>query len=204
MMKQSFQTHSPFIRSICQPVATVFLVVFFAVSLLSPQPSQAKVFEEDQVKAVFLYNLTKFVTWPQEGNVDSLKPFVIGVVGDNNFDKYLEKVVVDELVYGRKIEVRKYHSVGHVAWPILDLLFVTVTDGRQLQLIFKKAQLQNILTVGDDEFFCQRGGMINFLTEGMKIRIEVNIESIRKGGFRVSAQVLRLAQIVTTSTEVKQ
>jgi hypothetical protein len=54
-----------------------------------------------------------------------------------------------------------------------------------------------MLSVSDVEGFGQRGGMVNLLTTGRKIRIEVNMDEARRNGFDISAKLLRLARIVT-------
>ena len=58
---------------------------------------------EAQLKAGFLYNFAQFVEWPTPTVEDD--PFVIGVMGDVNFDGALEQMQGRE-VNGRKIAVQ--------------------------------------------------------------------------------------------------
>jgi hypothetical protein len=56
-------------------------------------PSRAEVFDEYQVKAVFLYNLTNFITWPLEKNPAQNQTFTIGVFGRDAFGAFLDQAV---------------------------------------------------------------------------------------------------------------
>ena len=76
---------------------------------------------------------------------------------------------------------------GHVDYKGFSLdLFGTIGQPR----------FDPILTVSDVEGFTHRGGMINLLTSGRKIRIEINVEEAKKFGFDISAKLLKLAHIV--------
>jgi len=50
---------------------------------------------EYQIKAAILYNVLKFVEWPQDKTPDSNEPMIIGLIGHdpflNSFDPILEK-----------------------------------------------------------------------------------------------------------------
>jgi hypothetical protein len=155
-----------------------------------------KVFKESQVKAVFLYNLIKFVTWPGTENMSRKDPFVIGVLGGDQFGSLLSRVVHGERTRGREIVVKQYDFPARIQWPEVDMLFITGGAGIKFDKFTGPAAENNVLTVGEETGFCSRGGMINLVTRGRRILIEVNIGQIRKGGFRVSAQVLKLARIV--------
>jgi hypothetical protein len=50
-----------------------------------------------------------------------------------------------------------------------------------------------VLTVGETERFTQTGGMINFIMEGNKIRFEINDETAKKAGLKISSKLLSLA-----------
>ena len=174
------------------------LLIFFLLGIGNGciYAAHPKVFKESQVKAVFLYNLIKFVTWPgSESKVDS---FVIGVLGHNSFGALLSKVVEGEYTKNRKIVVEQYVSPDQIVWSRVDMLFISRGSVPKDDRLFSEAARNHVLTVGEEEGFCRRGGMINLITRGSRILIEVNIGRIRKSGFRVSAQVLKLARIVKT------
>jgi hypothetical protein len=198
-MRQFFKT---LIRSISNPSRhlTGFLAAAIAaVSILasSTPPVKAEVFDQFQVKAVFLYNLVNFVTWPPEKNSDSNQPFVIGVLGRDTLVSLLEQIVASETTGGRGIHVRRLASLEALRARSCDLLFINSDQMHLWPKIRKMVRSRGVLTVSDVADFGRRGGMINLLTAGRKIRIEINVEAARRNGFKISAKLLRLAQIVS-------
>ncbi|WP_457575793.1 YfiR family protein [Desulfomarina sp.] len=182
------------LRCILETCLLTFLLLGIAKgNVLAAHP---KVFKESQVKAVFLYNLIKFVTRP--GSEHKVDPFVIGVLGRESFGSLLSKVVAGEYTGNRKIVVEQYGSPDQIVWSRIDMLFISRGSVPEGTCFSYPAIKNNVLTVGEEAGFCRRGGMINLVTRGSRILIEMNVEQIRKSGFRVSAQVLKLARLVTT------
>ena len=56
---------------------------------------------ESHLKAVFLFNFAQFVDWPSEAFPDSATPLVIGVLGDDPFEGFLDQTIRGEHVRGR-------------------------------------------------------------------------------------------------------
>src|SRR5215510_15410454 len=63
--------------------------------LLSPTALRAQVeaLPEPQLKALFLYNFAKFVDWPQTAFPETNSPLVIGIIGENPFEEFLERTL---------------------------------------------------------------------------------------------------------------
>ncbi|PYP25425.1 MAG: hypothetical protein DMD51_08585 [Gemmatimonadetes bacterium] len=61
------------------------------------------------------------------------------------------------------------------------------------------ANLRNrpILTVSDDAGFAERGGMIRFVTDQNRIRLQINLDAAQAASLTVSSKLLRVADIVT-------
>ena len=55
---------------------------------------------------------------------------------------------------------------------------------------------QRILTVADQDGFCQAGGMINLVSVKNRVAFEVNLTATAKARLRVSSQLLKLARVV--------
>ncbi len=159
-------------------------------------PGHAEIFDQYQVKAVFLYNLTNFIKWPASKNHSEDQPFTIAVLGRDNLGTYLDKAVSKESINGRKVILKRLKNLDELRQQPCDLLFV----GEDQQAIWPQIRAVTrqhaILTVSDVEGFTHRGGMINLLTSGRKIRIEINVEEAEKFGFDISAKLLKLARIV--------
>jgi hypothetical protein len=167
--------------------ACLAALVFFAAG------AQAAPDREHRIKAVFLYNFAQFVAWPDSafrGKHDSL---VVGVLGEDPFDAYLDEVVRGEKVEGRPIAVRRFRRAGDIG--ACHVLFISASESRRLDAVMADLGDKSILTVGESDSFIQRGGMVRFVTESGKIRLQINLEAVQKARLSVSAKLLRLADI---------
>jgi len=69
---------------------------------------------EYQLKAVFLFNFTQFITWPNKSFDNEKDPFIIGILGENPYGSFLEETVRGEVVNGHRIIIRYYNNVQDV------------------------------------------------------------------------------------------
>ena len=83
-------------------------LALFAFLLLAP--SRAATPGEYQVKAVFLYNFSRFVEWPETAFADPKSPFVVGVFGFDPFGADLDEAVRGESVRGHPLVVRRVRN----------------------------------------------------------------------------------------------
>lgn len=202
-MRSLFKAH---LKHICADAGThptrlfaVFLALVLVVTAVNPVRSE--VYDQDQVKAVFIYNLSNFITWPAKGAEGESVAFTIGVFGRDTLTNNLERTVSGESVGNRSIIVRHFKSLNDIASVPCDLLFI---NGDQMHLwpqIREMARRYKILTVSDVESFGRRGGIVALLTSGRKIRIEINLDEGRRNGFEFSAKLLNLADIVTVGKD---
>jgi YfiR/HmsC-like len=149
---------------------------------------------EYQVKAAFLYNFAKFVTWPPAAERAD-QPFVIGILGDDPFGDTLDQMIVDRAIRGRKVAVRRFTAAGD-ALAHCQLLFVSTSEADQLTAILKVAARANVLTVSDLDRFTERGGMIGFHIEDKRVRFDINVAAAESAGLAMSSQLLKLARSV--------
>jgi two-component system, cell cycle response regulator len=90
----------------------IALVVMLLVSTQLGTPSKGRAqnsLSEYQVKAAYLFNLLKFVEWPESAFAGPSAPIVIGIVGNNPFGNALPLIVSGKTVQGRDLVIRKYH-----------------------------------------------------------------------------------------------
>ncbi len=149
---------------------------------------------EYEVKAAYLFNFARFVEWPSEAFTTAREPFAICVVGSDPFGSVLDTILAGESVAGRSVIARR------ITLP---------ADARGCQILFASGAERGpaivdavdgrpILTVGDEEAFARRGGMVSFRREQNTVRFDVNPEAVRRSGLKMSSQLLNLARIVPT------
>jgi hypothetical protein len=151
---------------------------------------------EYQIKAVFLYNFPQFVEWPATAFPEDAAPLVIGVLGDDPFGPYLDDIVRGEQVNNRRLTVQRYDTPKDIS--ACQILFVSRSEGRNLERTLAALKGTTVLTVSDADRFAERGGMIQLITENGKIHLRINVEAARASGLTISSKLLRSAQIVAS------
>jgi hypothetical protein len=170
--------------------------VFALVLLLLAGPraeAQEPPASEYQVKAVFLFNFAQFVDWPAEEFSDSAAPLVIGVLGDDPFGTILDNTLRDEHFGGRPFEVRRFRTVADVTG--CQILFISGVRRDRPEVLAALAD-RPILTVSEGDRFAQRGGMIGFVTDRKRIRLQINLEAAQAAGLVISSKLLRVAEVI--------
>ena len=155
--------------------------------------AQAARASEYQVKAVFLFNFAQFVDWPAKAFPEPETPLVIGVLGEDPFGSYLDETVRGEKGNGHPLVVQRYRRIGEI--KTCHVLFISRSESDRLEQILLNLKGRNVLTVGDMEDFCLRGGMIRLNNEKNKIRMRINLDQVKEANLTVSAKLLRVAEI---------
>jgi hypothetical protein len=171
-----------------------FILFAVLLSFSAIVPSQVEISKEYQVKAVFLYNFTQFIEWPPDAFAQPDAPLVIGILGPDPFGKYLDETVQGEKINGHPLVVQRFQTFAEIGR--CQILFVNTDEKSQWLPIFEYAKAQHVLTVGDVTNFSKQGGMIRFFPEENKIRIRINLTSVKNADLKVSSKLLRLAEIV--------
>lgn len=145
---------------------------------------------EYQVKAVFLFNFAQFVSWPTPQSSD---PFVIGIVGDDPFDSYLDETVRGEKVNNRLLTTQRFRRGRDPR--NCNILFISQSERERAAQIISNLKGRSVLTVSDIEGFADLGGMIELFTEKNKIHMRVNLEAVKAANLKVSSKLLRVAEV---------
>lgn len=144
----------------------------------------------NQLKAVFLFNFSQFVTWPSNSLPDN-SPFVIGILGNDPFGSYIESVVEGEKLANHSIVVQRYTDVRDM--KNCQILFINKANAGELA---KSLGSRSTLTVSDDEGFAKSGGMVQFYLASNKIKIRINLNAAKAANLQISSKLLRLAEVI--------
>jgi YfiR/HmsC-like len=147
---------------------------------------------EYQLKAVFLFNFSRFVEWPPQAFGDPHDPFAICVLGDNPFGEALDDVVRGKTVANRPIAIRLLSS-GEQA-RTCQILFVSASERTSMRGLLEALRNCSVLTVGDTRDFSVNGGMVQFRVRDARVRIEIDADAARKANLRISSRLLSLAE----------
>jgi hypothetical protein len=168
----------------------LLLLVLVGTVMSAQEPAAS----EYQVKAVFLFNFAQFVDWPAATFADSTAPVVIGVLGDDPFGEILDNTLRDERFAGHPFEVRRFRTVAEVTG--CQILFIDGGRHDRPEEVLAALADRPILTVSEGDRFAQRGGMIGFVTDRKRIRLQINLEAAQAAGLVISSKLLRVAEVV--------
>lgn len=170
----------------------VAAAVLWCVTAARPAAQRPTASEYD-VKAAYLFSFGRFVQWPP-GPQRTASTFDICVIGADPFGPALDHVVEDAQLGGRRVQARRITAPDAAGG--CHVLFVADTDAARIDLVLKALAMADVLTVGDSPGFLDHGGMIRFVTQGSRVRFEVNLTATQASGLTLSSDLLRVASVV--------
>jgi hypothetical protein len=146
---------------------------------------------EAQLKAAFLFNFGKYVTWPAIAG----ETFSICVLGQDPFGSTLDAIVSGETLAGKPATVRRIRAAEEAS--SCQIVFISSSEEAHLQAtLVTLARSSSALTVSDLPAFVHQGGMIQFVEEGKRVRFVVNLAAARRAGLVLSSELLKVAKVV--------
>jgi hypothetical protein len=161
---------------------------------------KATAYAEDQtleykVKAVYLYNFTKFVSWPDTTLLGDTHPLNICVLGKNPFGPLLEPITHMK-THARTITIENIEDVHALEKKSCPILFISASEQGDVAELLQKTAPMHILTVSDIDGFAHHGGIIGFVVKEEKVRLEINLSAARQAGLTISAKLLEIATVI--------
>ena len=76
------------------------------------------------------------------------------------------------------------------------ILFVGSAEPREISAVLAKTRDVSVLTVGQNDEFLEKGGIINLTQNDRRIRLEINLRSARQANLKMSSKLLSVADAV--------
>jgi hypothetical protein len=156
--------------------------------------AQGPAFDEYEVKAAFLYNIAKFVEWPQGAFANPTDPIRICIAGENPFGSTLENMVQGKKLGDRAFVVRRLPDTQDA--HRCQILFIGAAEWKRTRAMPEGLQRHGVLTVGETDDFTALGGIIGFKLDGARVRIQIALETAERAKLRISSKLLNLAEVV--------
>jgi hypothetical protein len=147
---------------------------------------------EYQVKALDLFNFTKFVDWPATSFTDEHSPFGICVLGDDPFGKFLDRILEGEEINGRKLVIQRIRRAPEE--KSCQILFVSGSEKEVSKTLSPLGP--GVLTVGEGDEFRRAGGVITFIIENRHVRFDINQRAAGNARLVISSRLLKVARTV--------
>jgi hypothetical protein len=145
---------------------------------------------EYEVKAAIVYNMLKFVEWPENGiGSPELRICVAGDLHDAA--PFLE--LHDQQAAGRRVIVVRSGSA-----PVREcqVLFLAIRDEQQLQAMLLLIKGAPVLTITEHPGLRRNGSVVNFVIVDRKVVFDINAGAARRAGLKISSKLLKLARTV--------
>jgi YfiR/HmsC-like len=182
---------SRYLRVWQSPTAVIVMLALLHVTVLHAQKPKVS---EYQVKATYLYNFGRFVQWPPNAAAGKRDSFSICVLGQDPFGPSLDSTLAGETMDGKPLAVKRISTARDAGE--CRILFISSTEENHLKEILAALDESSILTVSDMPAFSRRGGMIQFILEGDKVRFEINLTKAETAKLTLSSELLKVATTV--------
>jgi len=148
---------------------------------------------ENYVIAAYLFNFSKFVDWPETVFSDPDDDIVLAVTDDDFFGDALS-AINGKIVKDRQFVVKNLREGTN---PLdCQILFIGLSEKRRIPQILAAVDGKPVLTVSNLEGFAEAGGAIELAKKDNRIRLVINLTTIKRTGLKMRSQLLEIATIV--------
>ena len=164
-----------------------FLYVFIISSFITPQGASSQVIPDNKVKAGYIFNFLKYVTWQNENQFDE---FIIGIYGDDvDFIKEITEIE-KLLVHEKPIKIIRFFSLDEI--QPTQILVLSNDKKYFIKEVLDKIKSNNTLLISDRCEY-QHYVMLNFIySDNSKISFEINSKNIEEAGLKTSSKLVLL------------
>ncbi|MGE4424205.1 MAG: YfiR family protein [Pseudodesulfovibrio sp.] len=139
----------------------------------------------DQLRALYVQRLVKYVAWPDGAGPAPGEPFVVAATDPARLRPYFP---ADGQGDGPRFRL--------VQWPAeCDVLVLAGASRREAAAILQRVADKPVLTITQDPDGPALGAVINFYMQGGRLKLEVSPEAARRAGLAISSRLLQLARI---------
>lgn len=172
------------------------LAALLALAPLTAAPAFADADEdllELKVKAAFLFNFAKFVTWPAGAFAGPYSPILICVLEPDPFGQILDDTVRGKTVNDRELVVRR--SARPADLKACHIVYTGERDPSHIGTDFAAFQGHPALTVHEGSEALPDGA-VRFVLDNRRVRFEINTAATDREGLQLSSKLLSLSAVV--------
>ncbi|GIV28563.1 MAG: hypothetical protein KatS3mg027_2377 [Bacteroidia bacterium] len=146
-----------------------------------------------KIKAVYIYNLTRYFEWPASSKSGN---FIIQIVGSANtlIKELNENVVSKKTIGGQKIELINSDKIDKNKIP--HILYITPENSSLLKQFASQLKNKGTLLITEQEGAAKTHAVINFVVIENKQKFEYNKNNAAKYGLKASEDIKNLASAV--------
>ncbi len=149
----------------------------------------------ERIVASYVYNVTRFVSWPQRVFNFSVSPFIIGIYKNKAFGSHLAITLREKKIHDRDWKVELFNSPQEIR--NCHLVFFTGIKAIDTEPVIQHLNRKPVLTIAYNvDNFCQSGGIINITGEIPNLGFEINKQAMMSANLEISKELMDLAVII--------
>lgn len=161
----------------------LLIILFYATSTILAADEYPDLSKEDKLKAAYLFNFTKFITWPKEQSTK--QSITLCLHASDAINGFLK-----ELVKGRKVQNRYQVVVRDIGTTKnCDMIYVSQQPESH------KIDFSDSLVVLSHKDLNVPDGAIRFFVENTRLRFEVDLVQVNRLKLSISSELLKLATL---------
>lgn len=176
------------------PRAIAALTVLIAALAFGPAAAPARAVGVNETKSEMLWNIAKFVQWPEAALANSKGQIVFTILGEDDLAAELANLLSSKTINGKPVFVRFARRAQDARGS--QILYVAASETEHMETVLMEVAGAPVLTVADTPAFAASGGMVGFAEDAGKVRFEINLGHAERSGLRISAKLLALARVV--------
>lgn len=170
-----------------------FIGLFFVFVLsVCTAYTPPKIDTNAKIKAVFIYNFTKYIEWPSDYRSGE---FTIGILGDNKaLYTELTKMSKVKKVANQSFSIKSFANISEIDKP--HILYIPTDKAVELSKAVARLKGKSTLIVTEKPGLAKQGSAINFIIVGNRQKFELNKATAEQHKLKVASTLETLAVMV--------
>ena len=147
--------------------------------------------QDDKFKALFIYNFTKYMEWPEAKHAGDFK---IGVLGNSPITNELKAFTAKKTVGQQKIVVEEILAIADC--PKYHIVFVPAKSSSNVVEITQLVANKGVLVVTDKPGLAVEASGINFIKDDGQQTFEISVKHINEQGVKAGKSLLSLGNTI--------
>lgn len=165
------------------------IVFLIGLSFSFQQPSPSSYDTNAKIKAIFIYNFTKYFEWPNNKKTGN---FIIYIVGKNeNLINELKVLASRKKVGNQDIEVKNTPTFDNTVNA--NMVFLLPEASKAIGEVSGKSKNKGVLLISENTAGAKSGSSINFIVIESKQKFEYSKNNAIKAGLKTNDDFKSLA-----------
>lgn len=148
----------------------------------------------ETTKADMVWNLAKFVQWPEGSMSKNNGQLVVTILGEDDFAATLANQLSSRTVNGKPVFVRFAQRAQDIKGS--NMVYISAPELVHVEAILEALKGTPVLTLADSPGFASKGGMVNFSSADGRVRFEIHMGHTEQSGLKISSRLLALARVI--------